>query len=131
MSKVKYEIDFLTPHEVNALGADLSHDNEYIVETAGFVPLEVKMKQFEQNGIIAQFMTSDFTSNDYRDIYLNPDFEINPEDDLEDINEKLRARKEFAEKIKQTKSDGYNGTAGTQEPEKESEKKPAEPVKDE
>ena len=30
-------------------------DNKYITETAGFIPLEVKMKQFEQNGLIAQY----------------------------------------------------------------------------
>lgn len=27
--------------------------NDYIIETAGFVPLSVKFKQFEQNGYIA------------------------------------------------------------------------------
>lgn len=103
MSRKVYELDCLDKKEVESLGADLSEGNEYITETAGYIPLEVKMKQFEQNGIIAQFQVSDFTSNDYRDIYLNPDFEITPEDELEDIQEKLKARNEFMNEIKKSK----------------------------
>ena len=40
-------IDTLSKKEVAALAADLSKGNNYITETAGFVPLEVKMRQFE------------------------------------------------------------------------------------
>lgn len=112
-------IDTLSKKEVAALAADLSKDNEYITETAGFVPLEVKMRQFEQNGIVAQFQVSDFDSNDYRDIYLNPDFNICPEDDFEDIQEKLAARNEYIEQLKKSKkyqeSQADNGNPGTQE----------------
>lgn len=131
MAKMKYKYDYMTSDEVKALANPLNEHNEYICETAGFVPLEVKMKQFEQNGLIAQFQVSDFTSNDYRDIYLNPDFQITPEDELEEIQEKLNARNEYIQKIKGEKSDGHNDKAGTDEPEKKPEKKPAEPVNDE
>lgn len=113
-------IDVLSKKEVAALGADLSENNEYICETAGFVPLEVKMRQFEQNGIIAQFQVSDFDSNDYRDIYLNPDFNIYPDDDLEDVQEKLEARKQYIDELKKSKSNGQNVKAGTEEHENKS-----------
>lgn len=113
----EWKLEILTPDQVKACGADLSKDNEYITETAGFIPLEVKMKQFEQNGIIAQFKVDDFTSSDYRDIYLTPDFDISPEDDLEDIQEKINARNSYIQELKMAKSDGYNEKAGTDEPE--------------
>lgn len=95
-------------------------ENKYIVETAGFVPLEVKMKQFEQNGIIAQFQQQDFTSHDLREIYLNPDFDITPEDDFEDIQNIIAARNDFINeiKLKKQESQAVEGSAGTQEPEK-------------
>lgn len=73
--------------------------NEEIVETAGFVPLEVKFKQFEQNGLRAQFMESDFTSSDLRQIYLSPDLQIYPGDDLIDIENKLQMQAELMRKI--------------------------------
>ena len=40
--KSKYSIDVLNEKEIAALGADLSEGNEYITETAGYIPLEVK-----------------------------------------------------------------------------------------
>lgn len=102
-------IERLDPEQVKALGADLRKDNEYITETAGFIPLEVKLKQFEQNGLIAQFSAQDFDSHDYRDIYLNPDFNPTPEDDFEDIQEKIAARHEFIEKLKMSKNAALGG----------------------
>lgn len=111
-------IELLTESQVEKLGADLSKNNDYITETAGFVPLEVKLRQFEQNGLIAQFQVSDFDSNDYREMYLNPDYNITPEDDFEDVEEKIRARNEFIEQYKKAKSNGQNVKAGTAEPEK-------------
>lgn len=127
----KYKIDLLSPTEIERLGANLKENNEYIVETAGFIPLEVKLKQFETNGLVAQFLTSDFDSNDYRDIYLNPDFNISPEDDFEDIQEKLAMQREYAEKIKAAKSNGNNeppaaAEAGTEEPKNETQPEKAE-----
>lgn len=64
-------------------------ENERIVETAGFVPLDVKFKQFEQNGIRAQLVASDFDSSDMRQIYFGENNIIYPDDDIETVNEKL------------------------------------------
>ena len=56
--------------------------DEDIVETAGFVPLEVRFKQMEQAGFRAQFFESEFSSKDVTDMYLNhPEFDITPEDE--------------------------------------------------
>lgn len=62
--------------------------NEYIVESAGFVPLAVKFKQFEQNGYIARFNVEDFDSSDYATLYQD-DVLIGPDDDEFDIADKL------------------------------------------
>lgn len=67
-------------------------DNRVIVETAGFVPLEVRLKKFEEAGIKAQFHASEFTASDLRELYLSPNTEIYPCDDLETIEEKLALR---------------------------------------
>lgn len=91
-------LDFMTDKEVVSLGADLG-DNPVIVETAGFVPLEVKLKRFEQAGQIMQFNTSEFTANDYRELYLNPDFQIYPDDDLEDVEEKLAGLRAYQAEV--------------------------------
>lgn len=113
MSKTIYELDCLDKKEVEALGADLSKNNEYVTETAGFVPLQVKLKQFEQNGLVAQFSTAEFDSNDYRDIYLNPDFNIYPDDDIEDVNDKLAARQKFILELQEKKAEKAASVANT------------------
>lgn len=75
--------------------------NENIVETAGFIPLAVKFKQMEQAGIRAQFMASEFTSKDVSDMYLNhPEFDLTPEDDLEDAMEKIAMRQAYINQVK-------------------------------
>lgn len=101
MAKLKYELETVIP-----VYADLSEHNEVIVETAGFIPLDVKFKRFEQNGVIAQFSTSEFTSSDMRNLYANPDFEIYPDDELEDIQEKISAYNEYRSKYIQNKKLG-------------------------
>lgn len=67
--------------------------NEYIVETAGFVPLSVKFKQFEQNGYIAKFNVDDFDSSDYNFLYQD-DVLIGPDDDEFDVADKIALFKE-------------------------------------
>ena len=70
--------------------------NEDIVETAGFVPLEVRFKQMEQAGYRARFFESEFTSKDVSDMYLNhPEFDITPEDDIEDAMQKIMLRQAY------------------------------------
>lgn len=67
--------------------------NEYIVESAGFVPLAVKFKQFEQNGYIAKFNVDDFDSSDYNSLYQD-DVLIGPDDDEFDVADKIALFKE-------------------------------------
>lgn len=76
--------------------------NEEIVETAGFIPLEVRIKQMEQAGFRAQFFESEFTSKDVTDMYLNhPEFDITAEDDIEEAMEKIEAREAWINKVKE------------------------------
>lgn len=63
--------------------------NPYIVETAGFQPLEVQIQRFEQAGVRAKFRSEMFDSQDYRDMYLGPDTRITADDDLEEIERKI------------------------------------------
>lgn len=69
-------------------------DNPYIVETAGFVPLDVRFKQMEQAGIQAQFNAEDFTVQDWRDIYFGEDTEIYSTDEIEDVERKLALQRD-------------------------------------
>ena len=75
--------------------------DEDIVETAGFIPLEVRFKQMEQAGIRAQFFESEFGSKDFSDMYLNhPEFDLTPEDDIEEAFEKIQLRQEWINYVK-------------------------------
>lgn len=98
---MNYSIDERKPFEDG--WTNDSEKNPYIVESAGYVPLEVRFKQFEQNGIRAQFSESDFDGNDLRDIYLSADTCILPGDDIEDICAKLTLQAERAAAIKNAK----------------------------
>lgn len=76
--------------------------NEDIVETAGFIPLEVRFKQMEQAGFRAQFFESEFSSKDVTDMYLNhPEFDITPEDDVEEAYEKMQLRAAYIRSVKE------------------------------
>ena len=87
--------------------------NEYITETAGFVPLDVKLRRFQENGQIMQFSSSEFTSSDYRQMYLSPDFEITPEMELEEIEEIQLKRQEFVKKLMKSKVGSSERTANS------------------
>ena len=50
-----YELEVLDAKQIEKLSNPKMEHNEYICETAGFVPLEVKFKRFEQAGIRAPF----------------------------------------------------------------------------
>lgn len=72
-----------------------------ITETAGFIPLAVRFKQMEQAGLRARFFESEFTSHDFSDMYLNhPEFDIMPDDDLEDVIEKTKLRENYIMEVK-------------------------------
>ena len=113
-------IDRLSENEIETMVSDFSEHNENITETAGFVPLEVKLRRFQENGQIMQFSQSEFTSSDLRELYLSPDLEITPEMDIEEIQEVQIKRQEYINQIKKAQSDGQNVQAGTEEPEKKS-----------
>lgn len=99
-----YELECYDKKQLEAnLVKDFKH-NEYICETAGFVPLEVKFKRFEQAGIRARISSSDYTSSDYRDMYLNPDYQVYPDDEIEDVEESFRALHDHIEKVKKRAS---------------------------
>lgn len=119
-----YELECLDKKQIESLSANLSKDNEYITETAGFVPLEVKLRRFEENGQIMQFSQSEFTSSDLRELYLSPEFEITPDMDYEEIQEVQQRRIEYVNEIKKRVSQGNNDNAGTVQPEKNSNVKP-------
>lgn len=82
------------------------------VETAGFVPLDVRFKQMEQAGYRAQFMSSDFTSGDLRAAYSIPALDYQEGDELEDMLEKDSLRKQFLDELlKQKQSAKTEGSA--------------------
>lgn len=75
--------------------------DEDIVETAGFIPLEVRFKQMEQAGIRAQFFESEFSSKNVQDMYLNhPEFDLTPEDEIEEAMEKINLRMQWIQHVK-------------------------------
>lgn len=78
--------------------------NEKLVETAGFVPLEVRMKQMEQNGLMAQFQLGELSPEDLRQAYLMPDFEIDPDDELEEAIAKEQLREAFLQKLREERA---------------------------
>lgn len=83
-------------------------NNAYITETAGFVPLVVKFKRFIENGQVAQFQESDFTSSDWRELYAtDPDLDISPDDEFDEVQKKLALRNELRQQIlaRKAKSD--------------------------
>lgn len=98
---VRKKIEYLSEKEVSALSSELNEENNpYICETAGFIPLEIKFKRFEQAGQMARLNASDFTSSDYREMYQSPDFDIYPDDDLDEIEEKMIALKKHITEVK-------------------------------
>ena len=75
---------------------------EDIVETAGFIPLEVRFKQMEQAGYRARFLETEFSSRDVSDMYLNhPEFDITPEDSIEEMIEKMELRSAYINSVKE------------------------------
>lgn len=84
-----------TASHVDADGNEVTPWNEHLVEAAGFVPLEVRFKQMEQNGLMAQFMTSELSPEDMRQIYLSAEFEVRPDDEFEDALIKVQRRRKL------------------------------------
>lgn len=83
----KYTIDRLEKTE----GVSFS-DTPYKVDTAGFEPLDCKIKRFMLSGEIAQFSKSMFDSNDYKEMMsVIPDVVTDEFDDIEETKAKVKA----------------------------------------
>lgn len=72
-------------------GLDFSNVKK-ITDTAGFEPLDVKLKRFMISGEVAQFHRSLFDSYDYREMFSAvPDFQFDEEDEIEETTAKVKA----------------------------------------
>lgn len=97
-----YEIH--KPDEITLSDYELEErkkDNVELVDTAGFEPLKVKMQRMIENGIINRLYSDDFDTDDVTKMYMDDDYKITSEDDLEDIHEKLLRRAMFVENLRQ------------------------------
>lgn len=65
-------------------------DNVHLVDTAGFVPLDVRIKQFLVSGEQAKLSSEMFDSDDWRYMFEHiNDNQLEVGDDIEDVNRKL------------------------------------------
>lgn len=71
-----------------------------MTETAGYLPLPVRLKQLEQQGYIAKFNRQEFDSDEISELWTRPDFEILPTDELEEVQAKMNLRREYLLDIK-------------------------------
>lgn len=78
------------------IGAVLSDVN--ICETAGFVDLETRFKRMEQNGIVANFFSHQFDTQDMRQIFLGDETEIYADDDEATVTKKLALQENLRQK---------------------------------
>lgn len=62
--------------------------NEVIVERTGYIPLNVRLKQFTIAGVHLQLQAKQFDFNDYKEIYHDMEV-ISPNDDIEETQAKL------------------------------------------
>lgn len=76
-------------------------DYKEITETAGYLPLNVRLKQLEQQGYIAKFNSNEFDSDEISELWTRPDFEILPTDELEDVQSKLELRRAYLRELAQ------------------------------
>ena len=74
-------------------------DDVELVDTAGFVPLKVKIQKMIESGIVANLREDDFDADIYNEIYLSEEFKITSEDDLEDVQRKIFARNQYIEEL--------------------------------
>lgn len=77
--------------------------NEDIVETAGFVPLEVRFRKLQENGQKIILEAKEFDSVDMRKLYLDEEFRIEPDDELEEIEIKMQKRQDYIREIHEQK----------------------------
>ncbi len=84
-------------------------NNDYLVETAGFVPLSVRFKQFTENGIISRLRAeqydTDLPISELENAFQMSEFDINDDDDIFTATEKITARNNYIAKLKKSYSD--------------------------
>ena len=83
--------------------------NDYLVETAGFVPLSVRFKQFTENGIVSRLRAeqydTDLPISEFENAFQMSEFDINDDDDIFTATEKINARKNYIAELKKSYSD--------------------------
>lgn len=83
--------------------------NDYLVETAGFVPLSVRFKQFTENGIVSRLRAeqydTDLPISELENAFQMSEFDINDDDDIFTATEKINARKNYIAELKKSYSD--------------------------
>ena len=84
-------------------------DNDYLVETAGFVPLSVRFKQFTENGIVSRLRAeqydTDLPVSELENAFQMSEFDVNDDDDIFTATEKINARKNYIAELKKRYSD--------------------------
>ena len=84
-------------------------DNDYLVETAGFVPLSVRFKQFTENGIVSRLRAeqydTDLPISELENAFQMSEFDVNDDDDIFTATEKITARKNYIAELKKRYSD--------------------------
>lgn len=84
-------------------------DNDYQVETAGFVPLSVRFKHFIENGIVSRLRSeqydTDLPISELENAFKMSEFDINDDDDIFTATEKINARKNYIAELKKSYSD--------------------------
>lgn len=84
-------------------------NNEYLVETAGFVPLSVRFKQFTENGIVSRLRSeqydTDLPVSELEKAFQLAEFDLNDDDDIFTATEKINARKNYIAELKKSYSD--------------------------
>lgn len=75
-------------------------DDVVLVDTAGFIPLKVKIQKMIESGIVDNLREDDFDADIYNELYLSEDFKITSDDDLEDVQRKIIARNAYIAELK-------------------------------
>ena len=83
-------------------------DNDYLVETAGFVPLSVRFKQFTENGIVSRLRAeqydTDLPISELENAFQMSEFDVNDDDDIFTATDKINARKNYIAELKKNYS---------------------------
>lgn len=113
-------------------------DNDYIVETAGFVPLSVRFKQFTENGVVSRLRAeqydTDLPVSELENAFKMSEFDVNDDDDIFTATDKINARRNYIAELKKSYSGApalkEAGSAGNNSTEKEADNV-QEPVNEE